>query len=366
MESIPFTARHDEFWDAVRRRDSAYRGVFCLGVRTTGVFCRPGCPARFPHRRNVEFLADARAALHAGYRPCLRCHPLQSAPAGPLVERLKAMVDADPSLRITGAGLAAEGIDASTARRQFQRAFGMSFAAYQRARRMGAALVSVRAGGRLIDTQLDHGFASSSGFRDAFHRLFGAPPSRGAGARCLAAQWIASPLGPLLALAGDDGLHLLDWVDRRGLEREILRLRNRERCAIVPGEHAVIDQLREELAAYFAGRSARFQVALAPRGTPFQREVWNALLAIPAGQTRSYADMARRIGRETAVRAMARANGDNFRGIVIPCHRVIGSDGALTGYGGGLARKQWLIDHERTHFARLTVRANAQDGSRVK
>jgi AraC family transcriptional regulator of adaptative response/methylated-DNA-[protein]-cysteine methyltransferase len=155
-------------------------------------------------------------------------------------------------------------------------------------------------------------------------------------------------LGAILALADDDGLYVFDWVDRRGLEREIVRLRARTKFAIVPGSHQVLDQATREIDEYFAGKRKVFTLPLAHRGTEFQRRVWDALLNIPAGETRSYAEIAKGIGEAKAVRAVARANGDNYRGIIIPCHRVIGSDGSLTGYGGGLARKQWLLDHERS------------------
>ena len=126
-----------------------------------------------------------------------------------------------------------------------------------------------------------------------------------------------------------------------------MRLRAKTKFVVVPGSHRVLDQATLEIAEYFEGKRKSFTLPLAPRGTDFQRRVWDALLNIPAGETRSYADIARSIGQPSAVRAVARANGDNFRGIIIPCHRVIGSDGSLTGYGGGLARKQWLLDHEK-------------------
>jgi AraC family transcriptional regulator of adaptative response/methylated-DNA-[protein]-cysteine methyltransferase len=348
MQTIAFTARQDEFWSAVLRRDTSFEGIFVLAVKTTGVFCRPGCPARFPLRSNVEFFPDRSAALHAGYRACRRCKPLHTPGATlPLVERLKSMIDAEPATRVTGAMLEAQGIDPSTARRQFQRAFGMSFAAYQRARRMGTALAAMRNGFNVLKTQLEHGFESPSGFRDAFTQLFGTPPSRSAAVRCLIARWIESPLGPMLALADDSGLYVLDWVNRRGLEREIGRLRKQTGAAIVPGDHALLTQTERELGDYFAGRRHTFTIPLAQRGSGFQNRVWNALIDIPFGTTTSYAALANSLGRASAVRAVARANGDNYRSILVPCHRVIGSDGQLTGYGGGLARKQWLLDHER-------------------
>lgn len=348
MHTHRFTTQADEFWGAVERRDRGYEGLFFLGVRTTGIFCRPGCPARTPMRRNVEFFPDAQSAMYAGFRACQRCKPLASSTgAYPLARRLKGMVDEEPSRRFREQDLRIQGIDPSTARRQFQKAFGMSFHAYQRARRMGAALHHVREGAPVIDSQLAHGFESASGFREAFAKVFGAPPSKAASIRTLLARWIETPLGAMLAIADDEGLHLLDWVDRRGLERAIGRLKSRLKVAIVPDRHVVLDQAAREIEEYFAGTRHRFTLPLAPQGTPFQQAVWKLLMQIPAGETRTYGGLAVALGQPTAVRAVARANGDNFRGIVVPCHRVVGADGDLTGYGGGLARKRWLIEHER-------------------
>ncbi len=336
-------------WNAFVKRDRAYEGIFFLGVRTTGIFCRPGCPARTPLRENVEFFHDPSAAMHAGYRACRRCKPMNSAGGVPShVEKLRKLVEADPSVRYSEQNLIDMGIEPTTARRQFKRYFGMTFHAYQRARRMGSALATVRKGANMLDTQLDHGFESSSGFREAFAKLFGTAPSKSSGVNCLTSRWIESPLGPMLAVADDRGLHIFDWVDRRGLERAIGALRKKEKAVIVPGEHPVLDQIEREIGEYFAGKRRTFDVKLAHRGTDFQRGVWTQLRKISAGDTKSYAELAGRIGQPTAVRAVARANGDNFRAIVIPCHRVIGSDGSLTGYGGGLARKQWLLDFERS------------------
>jgi AraC family transcriptional regulator, regulatory protein of adaptative response / methylated-DNA-[protein]-cysteine methyltransferase len=349
MSKTLFTERSDEFWRALRRRDSSYEGIFVVGVKTTGIFCRPVCPARKPLRKNVEFFPGAKEALYSGYRPCLRCRPMSANGKVPtLVEKLRQQVEQRPTEPLRDRDLAAMGIEPSTARRQFQRYFGMSFQAYQRSRRMGSALAAVRNGSSVLDTQIEHGFESSSGFREAFVKLFGAAPSKASGVHCLLARWIDSPLGAILALADENGLQVFDWVDRRGLEREILRLRKRTKFAIVLGEHPVLGRAAAEIAEYFAGTRRAFTLPLARRGTEFQRRVWDTLLAIPPGETRSYADVASDIGQPGAVRAVARAIGDNYRGIVIPCHRVIGSDGSLTGYGGGLARKQWLLDHERS------------------
>lgn len=327
-------------------RDSTYDGVFFVAVKTTGIFCRPVCTAKKPKPENVEFFATGREAMFAGYRPCLRCKPLTAGQKPPeLVAKLLEAIKADPAGRIRDGDLRGMGIDPSTARRQFQKQFGMTFQAYHRALRMGSALKQVRGGSSVIESQLEAGFESGSGFREAFSRLFGTSPKKANRTECLLARWIDAPLGAMLALANDDGLYLLDFVDRRGLERELERLARR--FAIVPGPHPVLDQTEREVREYFNGKRARFTLPLAERGTDFQRGVWDQLVRIDPGATRSYAELARILGAPKSVRAVARANGDNFRAIVIPCHRVIGSDGSLTGYGGGLARKQWLLDHEK-------------------
>ncbi|MEP6996887.1 MAG: trifunctional transcriptional activator/DNA repair protein Ada/methylated-DNA--[protein]-cysteine S-methyltransferase [Betaproteobacteria bacterium] len=335
---------------ALAARDPAFDGIFYVAVRTTGIFCRSVCHARTPRRENVEFFANPHDALYAGYRPCLRCRPLdQGRQPPPLVDKLLAVVEADPAGRLRESDLARMGIEPSTARRAFQRYCGMSFHAYHRARRMGLALTGVREGKSMLDLQLDHGFESSSGFREAFSKVFGTTPGNARAVDCLYAKWLETPLGPMLALANDEGLHLLEFVDRRGLEQEIRHLRRRVRHHVVPGGHPNLDRIEAELDAYFSGRSLAFATPLRLEGSTFQLAVWNALLAIPAGSTRSYADVAAAIEHPAAMRAVGRANGDNNLSIVVPCHRVIGANGALTGYGGGLWRKAWLLEHERTH-----------------
>jgi AraC family transcriptional regulator, regulatory protein of adaptative response / methylated-DNA-[protein]-cysteine methyltransferase len=335
---------------AVVEHDPDFEGIFYVGVLTTGIFCRPTCRVRTPKRKNVEFYPSVSDALHAGFRPCRRCRPLErNGEAPPVVARLLAEVESEPTGRLRDADLADRGIDPSTARRAFKRYCGMTFQAYHRARRMGLALAGVRQGKSMLDLQLDHGFESGSGFRDAFNRLLGTAPSRAHGVDPLYARWIETPLGPMLALADDRGLAVLEFVDRRGLERELETLQRKFGRSILPGEHRYLEQIDAELAAYFAGRTLKFETPIAMGGSAFQRSVWNALLRIPPGTTRSYADIAAAIGSRAAVRAVGRANGDNPLCLIVPCHRVIGADGTLTGYGGGLWRKQWLLEHERTH-----------------
>lgn len=349
----------DEMFAALVSRDTSLDGVFVAAIRTTGIFCRPGCGAKKPRRENVEFFNSPREAMHAGYRACKRCRPLDAGEARPdWVERITAALEASPDRRVTADDLRAMGIAPERASRWFKAHYGMTFQAYCRARRMGEAMKLIREGASIGRAAASTGYESESGFREAFEEVFGAPPGRAraraadaqgtrAAARQLVACWIESPLGPMLAAAGEQGVCLLEFVDRRALATQIATLRRRFAAVIQPGSNAHLETLQRELAAYFAGRSAKFSVQLEAPGTEFQAAVWDALRAIPSGQTRSYLDIARQIGRPTATRAVARANGDNRLAILIPCHRVIGSDGTLTGYGGGVWRKEWLLEHER-------------------
>src|SRR6266567_549500 len=276
----------DRMYRALVERDPAFDGIFYVGVKTTRIFCRSVCHARTPKRENVEFYARPHDALYAGYRPCLRCRPLEARGRPPaVVEKLLSAVEAEPGGRLREADLQRMGIDPSTARRAFQRYCGMSFHAYHRARRMGLALSGVRKGQSMLDLQLDQGFESSSGFREAFARVFGTAPSQARGVDCLYAQWYETPLGPMLGLTNDAGLYLLEFVDRRGLERELQSLRRRLAQHVVPGEHPVLDRIGSELDAYFSGASLAFTTPLQVSGSPFQRAVWEALREIPPGET---------------------------------------------------------------------------------
>lgn len=335
---------------AVRRRDSTYEGVFFTCVKTTGIFCRPTCRAKFPKEENVEFFPSVTEALHGGYRPCRMCKPMDATrPVPKLVERLRRAVEEAKDGRVSDKDLVALGIEPSTARRQFKAYYGMTFHAYQRARRMGLALHGLKSGQPVVEAQLATGYESTSGFRDAFARLFGDAPGDAAGKHCLFGRRIETPLGTMVALADDAGLRLLEFVDRRGLEREVEMLRRRLKCVVVPGNNPVLDATAAQLARYFSGESLLFDLPVAPVGSIFQHQVWSELQCISPGRTRSYADMARHVGKPKAARAIGRANGSNMIALVIPCHRVINADGSLNGYAGGLWRKQRLLEHERKY-----------------
>ena len=332
---------------AYMTRDGSYDGIFYLAVRSTGIFCRPSCPARKPDPRNVQYFASPKEAIFAGYRPCKRCHPLSSTgTVPPWAQKLLSIVENDPTARYSDRFLRSEGIDPARARRFFQNTYGMTFQAYCRGRRLGKALEQIRRGTDLDDVALGYGYNSHSGFRDAFSKTFGTSPGRSRDSECIVTAWIETPLGPMIAAATPKGICVLEFTDRRMLDGQFERLRRFFHVPVVPGENEHIRKLKTELASYFDGRLKEFTVPLVYPGTDFQQKVWNALRRIPYGKTVSYEDIAKSIGSPKAVRAVGHTNGLNRIAIVIPCHRVVNKDGKLGGYGGGLWRKQKLLHLE--------------------
>lgn len=337
-----------EYYQALIDKKTEYEGVFFVGVKTTGVFCRPTCPARKPKFEHCEFFETAQQALLASFRPCKRCRPLSHPNhVSKLIQILVEAVEENPEKRWKDRDFRELSVDASTARRQFKKRFGMTFVEYARARRMGLAMKQIRAGEAVIDAQLSTGYESGSGFRDAFSRIMGAAPTKLGQSNILRASWIDTPLGPMIAIADEQVLYLLEFVDRRGLEREVERLRNKIKSAIIPGCTQPIQSIENELKKYFEGSLIEFKTPLIFLGSHFQKCVWEELKKIPFGETRSYSEIATGIGQPTAFRAVANANGANQFAIIIPCHRVINTNGELGGYGGGLTRKKWLINHEK-------------------
>lgn len=337
-----------EMLRALHARDAAYEGVFFAGVKTTGVFCRPTCSAKKPRPVNVEFFATARDALLTGYRACRRCRPLEALGAAPdWLRPLLQQVDRDAARRWRDGDLRGLGLDPDRVRRWFQSHHGMTFHGYVRARRLGLALGRLRHGDDTAQVAFAHGYESLSGFNAAFKQLFGASPGRGKDLSRVVVTRILTPLGPMLAGATESGVCLLEFTDRRMLETQLRRIRKLFGSTIAPGSNPHVERLAAELRAYFAGQRRDFSVPLVIPGSGFQRAVWDCLSCIPYGATRSYGEIARQIGRPAAVRAVGRANGDNRIAIIVPCHRVVGADGTLTGYGGGLWRKQALLALER-------------------
>jgi AraC family transcriptional regulator of adaptative response/methylated-DNA-[protein]-cysteine methyltransferase len=343
-------------YDALCSRDAAYEGRAYVGVSSTGIFCRLTCPARNPKFENCQFYASPGECIEAGFRACKRCKPLKAAAGDdPMVQPLIDALEARPTHRWREGDVVALGYDASTVRRAFKRHFGMTFLEMARQRRLREGFTALSAGEPVIAAQIEAGFDSPSAFRAAFARLVGMAPGAFRRDALLLADWIDTPLGAMVAISCQHQLHLLEFADRKALPREMTRLQKAQSGGIGFGRPPPTAQVAEELSRYFAGNEARFDTPLALHGTAFEREVWRYLLQIPAGETRSYSQIARDLGRASATRAVARANGSNQIAVVVPCHRVLAADGSLTGYGGGLWRKQRLIEIETSHKERRTA-----------
>lgn len=338
----------DKYYKMLIEKNEQYEGIFYVGVKTTGVFCRPTCPAKKPLKKNCEFFTNAEEALLASYRPCKRCKPLSS--KSYLSTDVKVLVEAienDPTRKWTDKDFENLAIHPNTARRQFKKQFGMTFIEYSRARRLGIAFKQIRSESSLIEAQLNSGFDSSNGFRDAFSKILGELPSNNKKITMLYSHWLETTLGSMIAISDNKKIYLLEFVDRRGLENEIKQLRIKLNASIVPGKTSVIEQLRDDLQSYFEGNRQHFTIPINMIGSDFQKIVWHKLIQIPTGEVRTYKQLAESIENDNVARAVANANGKNQLSILVPCHRIINSDGSLGGYGGGLARKKWLIHHEK-------------------
>ena len=337
-----------EMQNAFLNKDATYDGIFFTAVRTTGIFCRPSCNARKPLPENCSYFTTAREALFAGYRPCLRCRPMEAGGSHPdWVQNLLSRIDHTPEQRLKDAELRELGIEPERVRRYFLKRYGMTFQAYCRARRLGNAFQQIRSGASLDDATFDSGYESHSGFRDAFAKYFHKSPGQSRSDELITIDWVESPLGPLVLGASTKGICLLEFTDRRMLEAQFETIRKRFQCPVAPGSNSFTDQLKQELKEYFSGSRSAFDVPVHAPGSPFEERVWGMLRTIPYGKTWSYFDLAQSIGDPLAVRAVGRANGKNRIAIVIPCHRVVNKDGKLGGYGGGLWRKQYLLNLER-------------------
>lgn len=340
----------DTLYAALLARDPSYEGRAFVGVSSTGIFCRLTCPARNPKRENCTFYDTIGDCIAAGFRPCKRCHPLRPATeSDPVIKTLLDALEDQPDHKWCEGDIAKMGLDLSTVRRAFKRHFGMTFLELARLERLRKGFEIYNDGGKVIDAQLEAGFSSASAFRASAHRLLGAALGNLSKTPLLCIHWIDTPLWPMIAVADNAALHLLEFMDRKALPTEMKKLAAGTNGAIGFGRTKVHDHLAKELDAYFNGISANFTVPLYYHGGGFSARVWDALREIPAGQTVSYSTLAKLIGQPTASRAAAKANGSNQIAILIPCHRVLGADGSLTGYGGGLWRKQRLIEIESVY-----------------
>lgn len=342
-----------EAWRAVERRDRRSDGAFVYAVRSTGVYCKPSCPSRRPSRANVRFFLTTKDAELAGYRACLRCRPGdEDSPSSTdaAVERARSYLDRNSDRPVPLAELAEHtGVSAWHLQRSFKRLLGVSPKAYQDARRVSRFKSRLRAGDTVSRATYEAGFGSSSRVYERSGVLLGMTPAAyrrgGAGVR-IAYTITDASIGRVLVAMTDRGVCA---VELGGTDAEVVRALQNDfpRATIERGddEHrawvrAVVDRVRDP------GRGRSSDVPLDMAGSAFQLRVWKALQEIPAGERRSYGQVAAAIGRPSATRAVARACATNHLAVVVPCHRVVRSDGDLAGYKWGLERKRRLLEKE--------------------
>ena len=336
---------------AIGNKSTVYEGVFITGVKTTGIFCRPSCRARKPNIENVEFYDTVQQAIQNGYRACKMCKPLEKMDETPdYIKLIIKDLQTNPYLRIKDEDLKKKGQEPSHIRRWFKKHHNMTFQSYQRMLRINSAYTSIKKGESITDSAFDSGYESLSGFNDSYKSIFGDSASKSQDKSIINIVRLSSPLGPMFACATETGVCLLDFTDRKILEDEFKDLCKRLNAVILPGTNKHLELAQEQLTEYFAGTRKTFSVPLHYPSTDFRESVWTGLQSIPYGKTQSYKQQAQALGNPKAVRAVAAANGQNRVSIIIPCHRVIGSDGSLTGYAGGLHRKKWLLDHEKKNL----------------
>lgn len=341
----------EEYYEALINKDSSYTGIFITGVKTTGIFCIPTCRARKPKKENTDFFDTIQDALRFGFRPCKICKPADNIynPPAEITELLKA-VHENNFKKISDYDIKQRGYSPETIRRWFKKHYNITFQTYLRMLRINTAFNEIREHKTVTDSAFDAGYESISGFAYTAKKLTGVSPKNAGNKHIIMLDRFLTPLGPMFAGATNEGLCLLEFTDRRMLETEFQDLQKRLNAVILYGENKHSKQAKKELHEYFSGTRKSFDVKILCPGTDFQHSVWDILKTIPYGQTWSYQQEAEILGRAKAVRAVANANGQNRLAIIIPCHRVIGKDGSLTGYAGGLDRKKSLLDMEKRYL----------------
>jgi AraC family transcriptional regulator, regulatory protein of adaptative response / methylated-DNA-[protein]-cysteine methyltransferase len=330
-------------WAAFMRRDRSWDGQVIGAVKTTGIYCKPSCPARRPKREHVEFFASANEARTAGYRPCLRCKPDEVGRDRDAVAKAVKLIESFEEVPTLEQLATHVGYAPHHFQRLFKRDLGISPAEYARGLRNRRSEAALKAGGRVTDAVYDAGYSGPSSFySDAKERLGMTPSAWRDGGRRETIRWthFDSPLGRMLIAATSKGICRLTFDDSEASLR-----RHFPQATIVEDAGGLKELVEGALAAIESPLAAR-ELPIDVAGTAFQEAVWRELRKIPPGETRSYAQIAAAIGQPKAVRAVGTANGDNHVAVLIPCHRVIRSDGTLGGYAGGLDRKRKLLDAE--------------------
>lgn len=335
-------------WQQVRDRDA--EAEFFYAVTTTGVFCRPSCRSRQPRRENVRFFKTVSEAERAGFRPCKRCRPTVS--SGKPLDKIRRHIEQNLDRPVRLEALASvTGMSPFTVQRLFKRAMGVSPLQYQRALRAGQFRGALKKGQSVTEAIYDAGFSSSSrGYEGAQLGMTPARFAQGGKGEQIRFTTARSPFGWVIVGATDRGLC---WLSLAGTSAEAeASLREEFPAAVLRRDPTLGGLLDAALASVRdgadLGKSAAFTDRLDLRGTVFQLRVWQALREIPRGETRSYSEVARAIGEPNATRAVARACATNRVALVVPCHRVIGSDGKESGYRWGVERKRKLLEAEKT------------------
>ena len=341
------TIDQDAAWAAFDRRDRRWDGRVIGAVKTTGIYCKPSCPARRPKREHVEFFASAEAAREAGYRSCMRCKPDEVGRDREAVARAVKLIEGAEEPPKLDELAAAVGYAPHHFQRLFTREVGVSPAAYGRGLRAGRAQHNLRKDKSVTEAIYDSGYAAPSRFyADAKDRLGMTPSAWRDGGRGETIRYamLDTPLGQMLVAATSKGICRLTFDD------DVAALKRRfPNAAILPADTAMATLISDVLQV-IETPTAVHDLPIDVAGTAFQEAVWKELRKIPPGETRSYADIAAAIGEPGAVRAVGTANGSNPVAILVPCHRVIRSDGTLGGYAGGLDRKRHLLAAEGAHW----------------
>jgi AraC family transcriptional regulator of adaptative response/methylated-DNA-[protein]-cysteine methyltransferase len=351
---MKMTARHsvdDARWDLVVRHDRGADGTFVYAVSSTGVFCRPSCPSRRPRRDRVAFFDTAADAVQAGYRACLRCRPDREAAPDPWVDKIQracvylANVDGHPSLATLARRL---GGSPYHLQRNFKRIVGVTPREYAEACRLRTVKTRLREGAGVTGAMFEAGYGSSSRFYERAAPKLGMRPAtyrQGGANTTIRYAIVASPLGRLLVAATPRGICSIAMA---ASDRELEAALAREYpAATIAADRSGLAQWTTQILSHLEGTRARLDLPLDVRATAFQWQVWQALTAIPYGETRTYGDVAASIGRPRAVRAVARACATNPVALAVPCHRVVAAGGAVSGYRWGVARKKALLQRER-------------------
>jgi len=342
--------RKEKYWDAVLKRDPRFEGRFVYGVRSTGVYCRPTCPSRRPNRSQVLFFARAVSAEEAGFRPCRRCSPQEGVSSQMrLVQAVCRHVERNCSEPVHMAELSQKfDSSASHLHRVFKRALGISVAQYAKACRIKTFKRVVRNRDDVTSALYEAGFGSSSRLYERSNSDLGMTPNvyrRGGGSAQIRYTTVpCSPLGRLLVAATDRGLCAVSLGDS---DRQLLTALHEEYPdAAITRDRRNLQELVRGILRHLNGSIPCPDFALDIRATAFQRRVWEELRRIPYGTTSSYSDISKSLGKPKATRAVARACGANRLAIVIPCHRVVGKSGELSGYRWGVQRKRSLLQKE--------------------